>query len=62
MENWFLPVAASPLPPARQVLVLAPHPDDETFTSGGLLAKLAANGNNVQILIYTTDNAGSALS
>ena len=40
-------------------MAITPHPDDETFTSGGLLAKLAAGGNNVQILIYTTDNAGS---
>jgi LmbE family N-acetylglucosaminyl deacetylase len=43
----------------KTVLAVTPHPDDETFTSGGLLAKLVANGNNVQILIYTSDNAGS---
>jgi LmbE family N-acetylglucosaminyl deacetylase len=43
----------------KTVLAVTPHPDDETFSSGGLLAMLAANGNNVQILIYTTDNAGS---
>lgn len=43
----------------KTVLAITPHPDDETFTSGGLLAMLAAAGNNVQILIYTTDNAGS---
>jgi len=43
----------------KTVLAVTPHPDDETFTSGGLLSILAANGNNVQILIYTTDNAGS---
>lgn len=43
----------------KTILAVTPHPDDETFTSGGLLAKLAANGNNVQILIYTSDNAGS---
>jgi N,N'-diacetylchitobiose non-reducing end deacetylase len=43
----------------KTVLAVTPHPDDETFTSGGLLSMLVANGNNVQILIYTTDNAGS---
>ncbi len=43
----------------KTVLAVTPHPDDETFTSGGLLSMLAAKGNNVQILIYTTDNAGS---
>jgi LmbE family N-acetylglucosaminyl deacetylase len=43
----------------KTVLVVTPHPDDDTFTSGGLLSLLVAGGNNVQILIYTTDNAGS---
>ncbi len=43
----------------KTVLMVTPHPDDDTFTSGGLLAMLAAGGNNVQILIYTSDNAGS---
>ncbi len=43
----------------KTILVVTPHPDDETFTSGGTLAKLAGNGNNVQILIYTKDNSGS---
>ncbi len=43
----------------KTVLAVTPHPDDETFTSGGLLSMLVGNGNNVRILIYTTDNAGS---
>ena len=43
----------------RRVLVVTPHPDDETFTSGGTLALLTANGNDIQVVIYTTDNAGS---
>ncbi len=43
----------------RTILVVTPHPDDETFTSGGTLARLARNGNAIHILIYTTDNAGS---
>ncbi|MBI2823167.1 MAG: PIG-L family deacetylase [Planctomycetia bacterium] len=43
----------------KTVLAVTPHPDDETFSAGGLLAMLAAKGNNVQILIYTSDNAGS---
>jgi LmbE family N-acetylglucosaminyl deacetylase len=43
----------------KTVMVVTPHPDDETFTSGGLLAMLAKQKNNVQILIYTSDNAGS---
>ncbi len=43
----------------RRILVVAPHPDDDTFTSGGTLALLQRNGNEIWILIYTNDNAGS---
>ncbi|MCZ6792245.1 MAG: PIG-L family deacetylase [Planctomycetota bacterium] len=43
----------------KTILVVTPHPDDETFSAGGTLAKLARNGNRIQVLIYTTDNAGS---
>jgi LmbE family N-acetylglucosaminyl deacetylase len=39
--------------------VFTPHPDDETFSSGGTLARLAENGNKVVIVIYTNDNKGS---
>jgi LmbE family N-acetylglucosaminyl deacetylase len=43
----------------KKILVVSPHPDDDTFTSGGTLALLARNGNDIRILIYTNDNAGS---
>lgn len=43
----------------KRILVLTPHPDDETFTSGGTLAMLAENGNQISIVVYTSDNAGS---
>ncbi len=43
----------------KKILVVSPHPDDDTFTSGGTLALLAENGNDIRILIYTNDNAGS---
>lgn len=43
----------------KRILVVTPHPDDETFTSGGTLAMLADNGNEIHVLIYTSDNAGS---
>jgi LmbE family N-acetylglucosaminyl deacetylase len=42
----------------KTILVVTPHPDDETFTSGGTLALLARR-NRVHVLIYTSDNAGS---
>lgn len=53
MENWFLPVAASPLPPARQVLVLAPHPDDEVFGCGGCASLYARAGAIVHPYVLT---------
>lgn len=43
----------------RTILMVTPHPDDDTFTSGGTLARLAAAGNTIHVLIYTNDNAGS---
>jgi LmbE family N-acetylglucosaminyl deacetylase len=43
----------------KRILVVTPHPDDETFTSGGTLALLARNGNEIHVVIYTNDNAGS---
>jgi LmbE family N-acetylglucosaminyl deacetylase len=43
----------------KTILVVTPHPDDETFTSGGTLALLARGNNRIIVLIYTSDNAGS---
>ncbi|MFH1738978.1 MAG: PIG-L deacetylase family protein [bacterium] len=43
----------------KTILALTPHPDDEAFGAGGTLAKLADNGNNIHVVIYTSDNAGS---
>ncbi len=53
METWFLPTAIAPLPPARNVLVLAPHPDDEVFGCGGCAALYARAGAAVQPHILT---------
>jgi len=49
VENWI----------GKTILVFTPHPDDETFSTGGTLARLASNGNKVIIVIYTNDNKGS---
>ncbi len=43
----------------KRILVVTPHPDDDTFTSGGTLALLAERGNEIHVLVYTSDNAGS---
>jgi len=42
----------------QPVLVVAPHPDDETLGCGGLIAECCARGNSVHVLILT-DGTGS---
>ncbi len=53
METWFLPTTTSTLPPARSVLVLAPHPDDEVFGCGGSAALYARAGAVVRPHVLT---------
>lgn len=43
----------------KRVLILSPHPDDDTFCCGGLLALLARNGNDVRVALFTNDDKGS---
>ena len=43
----------------KSILIFTPHPDDETFSMGGTLARLASRGNAINIVIYTNDNKGS---
>lgn len=57
MENWFSPVAPSPPPAASSVLVLAPHPDDEIFGCGGLLALYRQKAAKIHVQVVT-DGAG----
>ncbi|MFE0023384.1 PIG-L deacetylase family protein [Amycolatopsis sp. NPDC059021] len=38
---------------AQRVLVVAPHPDDETLGCGGTIARLAAEGVDVHVLAVT---------
>ena len=59
MENWFIPYQADTLVPARRVLVLAPHPDDEIFGCGGALAIYRAQGADIQVVVLTD---GAALA
>ncbi len=42
---------------ADRVLVLAPHPDDETLGCGGTIAKLARSGRYVCVLVISTGGA-----
>jgi LmbE family N-acetylglucosaminyl deacetylase len=43
----------------RTILGIFAHPDDETFGPGGTLAKYAASGANVHVIIGTDGDAGS---
>lgn len=53
METWFIPNTPCELPPARRVLVLAPHADDEVFGCGGCIALYADAGAEVRILVLS---------
>jgi len=59
MEHWHTPHVVADLPPAQRVLVLAPHPDDEIFGCGGVLALYRRQGAHVQVHVLT-DGAGYA--
>jgi LmbE family N-acetylglucosaminyl deacetylase len=45
-------------PPPGRVLVLAPHPDDEVLSCGGVLALHARRGDEVRVVIATDGAAG----
>lgn len=59
MENWFVPYQTCKLPPASRVLVFAPHPDDEIFGCGGVIALLQQQGAEIEVVVLT-DGAGFA--
>jgi len=48
------------LPAAKQTLVIAPHPDDETLCAGGLIQHQRARGLDVQIIAVTDGGAAYA--
>lgn len=45
------------VPAAARLLVVAPHPDDETLGAGGLLQRVHATGGAVKV-VYLTDGEG----
>jgi LmbE family N-acetylglucosaminyl deacetylase len=53
MEDWHVPSQPGTPPPATRVLAFAPHPDDEVFGAGGVLALYAAAGAAVRVVIVT---------
>jgi glucosamine-6-phosphate deaminase len=46
----------SKLPEGRRVLVFSPHPDDDVISMGGILHKLAQNGNQITVAYMTSGN------
>src|SRR5262249_34263196 len=55
-EEALIPYAATDLTGAR-ILVLAAHPDDESFGAGGVLARNSATAESIRIWI-ATDGTG----
>lgn len=51
--NSFLP---------ENVLILAPHPDDEVLGCGGLMSKMKSLGGKVTVAVATTNNSEKRLS
>jgi len=57
-ENELLSAIQTGLPPAQRILAFAPHPDDEIFGCGGLLALLRNQSCSVSIIVVTDGAAG----
>lgn len=37
----------------KNIMIMAPHPDDETLGCGGMIQKLLLSGNEIKLLLYT---------
>src|SRR5262245_28993582 len=48
-----IPTTPLELPPDARVMVVAPHPDDETIAVGGLLARLSRAGVPLRVIFVT---------
>lgn len=57
-ERELVPYSAEGVPPARRVLVVAPHPDDEVFGCGGCARLHALAGTPVEVVVLT-DGGGA---
>ncbi|MBK5289020.1 MAG: PIG-L family deacetylase [Acidimicrobiia bacterium] len=54
-----LPPIPTPLPPPDRVLAIGAHPDDIEFGCGGTLAKWAATGTEIHLLVLTDGSKGT---
>lgn len=57
-EHVLTPYEALRAPGLASLLVLAPHPDDEIFGCGGLIALAAAHGARIQVVVVSDGAAG----
>ena len=57
-ESDILSRQITTLPDAKRVLVLAPHPDDEVFGCGGIVALLRDQGAAITLIVVTDGAAG----
>src|SRR6185369_17967323 len=46
----------SKLPSGKRVILFSPHPDDDVISAGGILRKLAQNGNEILVAYQTSGN------
>lgn len=57
MEQDYIPYHAEINPPIGNILILAPHPDDEVFGCGGAIMRHLAQGDAVSVIIATDGHA-----
>lgn len=53
MESTLVPYSSLSVIPAKKVVVLAPHPDDEVFGCAGAIAAHLKHGHKVDVVILT---------
>jgi glucosamine-6-phosphate deaminase len=46
----------SKLPRGKRIICFSPHPDDDVISMGGILHKLAVNGNDITVAYMTSGN------
>lgn len=59
-DEWLDVLARLPAfvwPSARRIVIVSPHPDDETFGAGGLMSAALDRGLNVEVMSVTNGEA-----
>lgn len=60
IEQDFIPYHATTELPRGNVLILAPHPDDEVFGCAGAIMQHVAQGDSITVLLATQGDAAQA--